>query len=313
MVHPLFCHQGLIKSLNRDSGVKLGYTDLSSTPFSHRKIVEITWSKVQGAIPEIPLPDITATVSPRSMCISMSSVSTTTALQAESYISVVALFLITSSSPREGKVAMRLPGVWRDVWEELSASKKEFEDAADREKVKVLKDLIEQVKAQIDEDIVLTENFKRRNGIEKFPQGESQQGRLYNTQSPQLQELWTHRSSTNAFQTMLATRMTLPIWPFKEQILEMLASTRVLIICSETGSGKSTQIPSFILGNELNAGRPCSIYVTEPRRISAISLAKRVSEELGEGKNVVGTSRSIIGYAIRLESKVSASSRLIFA
>lgn len=303
----------LINVLFRDSGFKLSYRDLSSTPYSNRKAVEITWSKIQDVAPEIPLPDIVSTSKPRSMCASMSSVSAATALQAESYISVVSLFIITSSSPREGKVSMKLPGVWRDLWEELSTSKKEHEDAADREIVKNIKDLVEQVKSQADEDIVLTENFKRRNGTEKPASGESQQGKLYNSQSSQLQELWMHRSSTYPFQEMLTARMALPIWPFKEHIIEMLSTNRVLIICSETGSGKSTQIPSFILENELKAGRPCTIYVTEPRRISAMSLAKRVSEELGEGKNAVGTSRSLVGYAIRLESKVSASSRLIFA
>jgi ATP-dependent RNA helicase DHX29 len=63
----------------------------------------------------------------------------------------------------------------------------------------------------------------------------------------------------------------------------------------------------------LSKGKPCKIYCTEPRRISAISLAKRVSEELGERKNDVGTPRSLIGYAIRLESNTSRETRLVYA
>jgi ATP-dependent RNA helicase DHX29 len=55
------------------------------------------------------------------------------------------------------------------------------------------------------------------------------------------------------------------------------------------------------------------VYVTEPRRISAISLARRVSEELGESKNDVGTNRSLIGFAVRLESKISSATRLVYA
>lgn len=51
----------------------------------------------------------------------------------------------------------------------------------------------------------------------------------------------------------------------------------------------------------------------EPRRISAISLARRVSEELGEKKGDLGTSRSLIGYAIRLESRVAAQTRCVYA
>jgi ATP-dependent RNA helicase DHX29 len=78
-------------------------------------------------------------------------------------------------------------------------------------------------------------------------------------------------------------------------------------------SGKSTQVPSFILEHQLSNGKPCKIYCTEPRRISAISLARRVSEELGERKNDLGTSRSLVGYAIRLESNTSKETRLVYA
>ena len=72
-------------------------------------------------------------------------------------------------------------------------------------------------------------------------------------------------------------------------------------------------MPSFILEHELSQGKACKIYCTEPRRISAISLARRVSEELGERKNDLGTSRSLVGFAIRLESNVSKETRLVFA
>jgi ATP-dependent RNA helicase DHX29 len=78
-------------------------------------------------------------------------------------------------------------------------------------------------------------------------------------------------------------------------------------------SGKSTQVPSFILEHQLSNGKPCKIYCTEPRRISAISLARRVSEELGERKNDLGTPRSLVGYAIRLESNTSKETRLVYA
>jgi len=72
-------------------------------------------------------------------------------------------------------------------------------------------------------------------------------------------------------------------------------------------------VPSYILEHELSKGKPCKIYCTEPRRISAISLARRVSEELGERRNDLGSSRSLVGYAIRLESNTSKENRLVFA
>nr|KMM65618.1 ATP-dependent RNA helicase A [Coccidioides posadasii RMSCC 3488] len=297
----------------RDPGFKIVYRDLDSTSYSHRKSVRITWSKAQDVPLDIPYPDIYFTSNPHFVQVSMDSISAATALQAESYVSVVVLFIL-SSSTRENRAYMKLPGLWKDVWDELSSSRKEHEEAADKEVVKGLQDIFQQVKSQADEDVVLIENFKRRNGNARARQEENLQPKFSSSQpSKYYQNLWKDRSSTDLFAKMMKTRTNLPIWPFKEQIIEMISANQTLIICSETGSGKSTQIPSFILENELTAGRHCKIYVTEPRRISAISLAKRVSAELGEGRDAVGTARSLVGYAIRLESKVVASSRLIYA
>lgn len=78
------------------------------------------------------------------------------------------------------------------------------------------------------------------------------------------------------------------------------------------GSGKSTQVPAFILEDQLLKGRHCRIYCTEPRRISAISLAQRVSRELGEPAGAVGTGSSLVGYAIRLESNINRRTRLAY-
>lgn len=69
----------------------------------------------------------------------------------------------------------------------------------------------------------------------------------------------------------------------------------------------------MILEHELANGRHAKIFCTEPRRISAISLAQRVSQELGEVPGALGTNRSLIGYNIRLESRVASATRLIYA
>lgn len=65
--------------------------------------------------------------------------------------------------------------------------------------------------------------------------------------------------------------------------------------------------------HQLSRGLPCKVYCTEPRRISAISLARRVSEELGERRGDIGSPRSLVGYAIRLESNISKETRLVYA
>jgi ATP-dependent RNA helicase DHX29 len=84
------------------------------------------------------------------------------------------------------------------------------------------------------------------------------------------------------------------------------------VIFSTFTSGKSTQVPSFILEDQLLRGRHCKIYCTEPRRISAISLAQRVSRELGDLPGAVGTPSSLVGYSIRLDSNTSRNTRLAF-
>jgi ATP-dependent RNA helicase DHX29 len=120
----------------------------------------------------------------------------------------------------------------------------------------------------------------------------------------------------------------LPIAEYREEIIQILENSQVLVLSGETGwygplswtpftfdipgSGKSTQVPAFILEDQLSRGKPCKIYCTEPRRISAISLAQRVSRELGDAPSAVGTLASLVGYAIRLESNTSRNTRLAF-
>ena len=71
--------------------------------------------------------------------------------------------------------------------------------------------------------------------------------------------------------------------------MDALQRHRVVVVAGETGSGKSTQIPQFLLDELLgmdvagdgSGARPCNVVVTQPRRISAMSLATRVNQELG--------------------------------
>jgi ATP-dependent RNA helicase A len=83
-------------------------------------------------------------------------------------------------------------------------------------------------------------------------------------------------------------------------VLNEIDRNSVIIIRGHTGCGKTTQIPQFILEQYLEAkrGAECNIVVTQPRRISAVSVAERVAnerfEELGES----------IGYSVRFESKL---------
>lgn len=95
--------------------------------------------------------------------------------------------------------------------------------------------------------------------------------------------------------------------------MSTIDSAQCVVLCGETGCGKSTQVPSFILEHCMAQGKPVKIFCTEPRRISAISLAQRVSSELGEAPGSAGSRGSLVGYSIRLDSRVSPSSKIIYA
>ena len=70
----------------------------------------------------------------------------------------------------------------------------------------------------------------------------------------------------------------LPISQYREQIVELIQKRQVIVVCGETGSGKSTQLPKFCL--EAGLGRAAMIGHTQPRRLAARSIATRLAEEL---------------------------------
>ena len=104
---------------------------------------------------------------------------------------------------------------------------------------------------------------------------------------------------------MYTSRKNLPAWEFRDRVVGSLKRQPVLIVFGETGCGKSTQIPQFIM-DSIPKGKKCNIIVTQPRRISAIGLADRVSNERG------CTVGSKVGYTVRLENKRSNQTELLF-
>ena len=86
--------------------------------------------------------------------------------------------------------------------------------------------------------------------------------------------------------------------------MRTIAEKKVTIIAGDTGSGKSTQVPKFLLEDFRRRGERAKILVTQPRRVAALSLAERVAIEMGEGK--VGGS---VGYQVRANSRLPNASR----
>ena len=88
----------------------------------------------------------------------------------------------------------------------------------------------------------------------------------------------------------------------------MVENNRVVLVSGATGCGKTTQVPQFVLDSFINAkrGGECNIICTQPRRIAAIGVATRVADERAES---IG---DVVGYHIRMQSKVSDKTRLLF-
>ncbi|XP_059450268.1 DExH-box ATP-dependent RNA helicase DExH3 isoform X2 [Corylus avellana] len=107
---------------------------------------------------------------------------------------------------------------------------------------------------------------------------------------------------------MLDFRRSLPAFKEKERLLQAIAQNQVIVISGETGCGKTTQLPQYILESEIESGRGafCSIICTQPRRISAMSVAERVSAEKGEPLG------ETVGYKVRLEGMKGKNTHLLF-
>ncbi|XP_005988626.1 ATP-dependent RNA helicase DHX33 isoform X2 [Latimeria chalumnae] len=99
-------------------------------------------------------------------------------------------------------------------------------------------------------------------------------------------------------------RRALPIYQARIQLINQLRQLESAIIIGETGSGKTTQIPQYLY--EAGIGRQGVIAITQPRRVAAISLAARVSEEK---KTDLG---KLIGYTVRFEDVTSEESKIKF-
>ncbi|KAK3930801.1 Dosage compensation regulator [Frankliniella fusca] len=114
---------------------------------------------------------------------------------------------------------------------------------------------------------------------------------LYNEHKQRLQ-------NDSALNKMITDRQKLPVAAMKNDIMDAINNNSVVIIRGNTGCGKTTQVCQFILDDYIQSGQGayCNIFVTQPRRISAVSVADRVANERAEA---IGQS---IGYSVRFES-----------
>jgi hypothetical protein len=164
-------------------------------------------------------------------------------------------------------------------------------------------------------------------------------------ESQQILRQFRQHQQTAAYKKWQPVRKKLPAAKKRDELLGLMAGHQALVVSGETGCGKTTQVPQFLLDDMIESERGASCYIicTQPRRISAVSVAERVADERGAEKrpfwrHFCTKSRNLprqardrqrkfwekstfsagekigqsVGYQIRLESKKSASTRLLF-
>ncbi|XP_060524054.1 dosage compensation regulator isoform X2 [Cylas formicarius] len=113
-----------------------------------------------------------------------------------------------------------------------------------------------------------------------------------------LEEAKLKQTSDTKLQQNNIDRQRLPVFAMKGKLMEAINEHPVVIIRGNTGCGKTTQVCQYILEDYIMSGQGayCSIVVTQPRRISAVSVSERVANERAEE---LGQS---VGYSVRFES-----------
>ena len=104
--------------------------------------------------------------------------------------------------------------------------------------------------------------------------------------------------------SILKTRRDLPVHVQRQEFLDMYQKSQILVFVGETGSGKTTQIPQFVLFDDLPQLQGKMVACTQPRRVAAMSVAQRVAQEMDV------TLGEEVGYSIRFEDMTGPKTML---
>eukprot|EP00102_Acyrthosiphon_pisum_P022172 XP_016659382.1 PREDICTED: pre-mRNA-splicing factor ATP-dependent RNA helicase DHX15 isoform X2 [Acyrthosiphon pisum] len=144
-------------------------------------------------------------------------------------------------------------------------------------------------------DPYITKNKKAEGGGQVYMKPSS---------STQLQtNPYTNLPFTPKYFELHKKRIQLPVFEYKDEFMSLLKNNQCIVLVGETGSGKTTQIPQWCVEYSSVCGRK-GVACTQPRRVAAMSVAQRVSEEMDV---CLG---SEVGYSIRFEDCSSSRTLL---
>ncbi|XP_041667753.1 ATP-dependent RNA helicase DHX29 [Cheilinus undulatus] len=259
-------------------------------------------------------------------------------MQAQHLAATLALYTLVKGQ----SVHQLLPPTYRDVWLEWRDSEQQQQEesrtAANKPRDQFISRLLTRLKQQQnqnqgqgsgsmglqgqdgDGDEEPEESWENLAGLELGERGEEveekseRRGGRKEGAFQTSRELFQKLKKSSLAQKLQAEREQLPVFQHRHRVLEALQRHPVVVVAGETGSGKSTQIPQFLLEELLTGSKepkPCNIVVTQPRRISAMSLASRVSQEIG-CEDGPGAKSSLCGYQIRMENQSGEWTRLLY-
>ena len=113
---------------------------------------------------------------------------------------------------------------------------------------------------------------------------------------------WTDKPYSDEYFRILSQREKLPVYEFKNEVIDAVRRSKITIIEGSTGSGKTTQIPRFLLESGLSFNK--KVICTQPRQVAAINVATRVAQEMDVE---LGT---VVGYCVRFDARVSDKTKL---
>lgn len=238
-----------------------------------------------------------------------------------------ALFALCSERP----IHQVLPPTFAELWVHLVNDKlanAKVNDQSDEKDQEAYNDLKDALVSQVLSDRSLEELLPQkqlggraageiedvsRQGVEEvirpFEEEELCKMRQENKVLKEEFDRWSRRTAGSRMQKF---RGQLPVAKIKDDLLQILKEHDSVIVCGDTGCGKTTQVPQYIFDAAADAGGGgwCNLICTQPRRVAATSLAERVADER-EGP-APGKRKCRIGYAVRLEHAATPDTKILY-